>query len=1172
MRRRARCVRLLSCAFLVLALAACGGSGSPLGGLQSKEQAGPPGLPAFPGAGVPQGAGRAAAAYDNTLLGRESWLTSSTGATVNGDSLVLASAAGQMAWAIYAWGEFADGIVPLELRLQLEPVAPNKFWLLLSDYDAGKWELHGPLDGSTTSFTFSPSVNYISPTRYTYAALAVAGGNGVTIDSITLVCDQDLRFPAAPRNLTCTDLQATRATLAWTPNSELDLHHYNVYSGPADGFSLSDLGVTLLGTAGKMQATYLATNLTPETDYHFRVTAVDTAGNESKLSNTVNVTTPVLPVQDPPTNLRVTDFSSIWADVAWDAPVGTPPVGYEVYTGLNADFQIGDARVVKRHTGLVAQTSFHITGLFGSTEYFVRVRAYGTAGVWSVLCDAAGFTTKGSVPPVPNFTYSQEGSDYLQAGLPVAFDPSSTTDEDTPLDSIQFTWDFDGDGAGDITTIGPAVVVHTYPARAHVPVSLTAYDGVGVVVVKTVEICFRYGYWATADATGQPAMGLSVDADPVTGHLAFLRDGKRIELYDGANWSEVDATGSIDFLPALVRLTPTGLALLGIDQTPDIVVQLARYDGASWTTTSMSAIGGQVGWVLPSLAVAPNGRLSASLTTVYAPDLGGNISKACFAWHENADGTFAASRGTDYRDGTQPMPTGVERTNDTTYFVWCQPGQLMLRTITDSGYGEVQVQSFSSTMVRMFTGQVPTDGTQLYWVLQSKGSRIYYGDNYGAPNGATQAYSVPSSSRLALLGATLAGDNQAEFYWKADDVNGVQHLRGYNTSASEAYEFLSGYQAVAGGTGTETADGGAPAVYLATDEQRDGDFEGRLIQHGTVLRTDVLTQPDGAADIQARHAALAFPDGGILCLSSQVFPIARESYTTAAGQGWSVGDLGVDSFCVPSMACLTGAAGEFLVGGYDVWNGTLVLDHYGSGNPVALHEEAFTGTAFAQLGYNQTLGSLVAYATGGKQNLAVRTWSGTAWSDQQVVYSGAAKIRALGVASNPLGRWGVLLYDDSDTLSLFEYDGTTWQGPVALSSVPLNDLAGIGCDYNAAGDLCVAVERTGGSGINAGLRPAGGSITWAAASPTPGKVARSLRAFYHLGEPVIVFYYYDNPQDLSKVRIVDQISGFWRTAAIPEQIHGDPIGMAVDASGDIVLAGFDWSSRPSHACSAILYK
>ena len=184
--------------------------------MQSKEQAGPPALPAFPGASVPESAGRAAAAYDNILLGREAWLTSSTGATVNGDSLVLDSAAGQMAWAIYTWGAFNDGVVPQELRLQLQPVAPNTFWLLLSDYDAGKWEVHGPLDGSMTSFTFSPSVNYVSPRRYTYAALVVARGNGATLDSITLVCDQDFQVPAAPQNLTCTDLQATRATLAWT--------------------------------------------------------------------------------------------------------------------------------------------------------------------------------------------------------------------------------------------------------------------------------------------------------------------------------------------------------------------------------------------------------------------------------------------------------------------------------------------------------------------------------------------------------------------------------------------------------------------------------------------------------------------------------------------------------------------------------------------------------------------------------------------------------------------------------------------------------------------------------------------------------------------------------------------------------------------------------------------
>jgi sugar lactone lactonase YvrE len=85
-------------------------------------------------------------------------------------------------------------------------------------------------------------------------------------------------------------------------------------------------------------------------------------------------------------------------------------------------------------------------------------------------------------------------------------------------------------------------------------------------------------------------------------------------------------------------------------------------------------------------------------------------------------------------------------------------------------------------------------------------------------------------------------------------------------------------------------------------------------------------------------------------------------------------------------------------------------------------------------------------------------------------------------------------------------------------------------------------------------------------------VARSLHAFYHFDPPVIVFYYKDTPQDLSKVRVVDQIGGTWRTAAIAEQIHGDPIGMAVDAGGNIVLAGYDFSTSPVHAVSAIIYK
>ena len=651
-----------------------------------------------------------------------------------------------------------------------------------------------------------------------------------------------------------------------------------------------------------------------------------------------------------------------------------------------------------------------------------------------------------------------------------------------------------------------------------------------------------------------------------------MRDGNRVDLFDGASWSEVDASGQISFSPLRVQLTPGDFALGGVyyDGTDSsFYMRVANYDGTSWTEISGGDLQVQ-GTAFPGVAAAPNGRISACLTTVANADMSGNSDKTNCAWHETAVGTFDASSGTAYRDTTPAMPGSVERINDTTYFVYCQPGKIMLRTITDSGYSDAQVQSFTGTATLLYTGQDPADGTQVFWAMQTSAGRIYYGDNYGAANGAAQFY-TPSDSAITLLGTTLAADNQAEFYWKADDANNIQHLRGYDTGSSTLYEILSGYKAAAGGAGAATADGGAPAVYLATDEQRDGDFEGRLIQHENILRTEVVAAPGGTADIQAQHAALGFPDGGILCLSAQVFPTARSSYATAAGEAWSFGNVGDDAWCVPSMACLTGAAGEFLVGGYDV-NQSLVLDHYSSGNPVALHEEVFSGTAFAQLGYNAALGSIVAYATNSQQDLAVRTWSGTAWSAEQVIHSGASTIRAVGVASNPLGQWGVLAYDDSNDLNLFEYDGAAWQALVTLSSVPLDRLAGIGADYDAAGGLCVAVERTDGSGINVGLRPAGGSIAWEAASATSGDKARSLHAFYHLDPPVVVFYYKDSPQDLSKVRVVDQVGGVWRTAAIAQQIHGDPIGMAVDASGNIVLAGYDFSTSPVHAVSAIIYK
>ena len=91
--------------------------------------------------------------------------------------------------------------------------------------------------------------------------------------------------PAAPTNLAATPGDG-QVSLLWDANDESDLHKYNIYrdtSSPA-----STLVDSVVGAPPDTSCT--DTGLSNSTTYYYRITAVDTAGNESGYSNEVSAT------------------------------------------------------------------------------------------------------------------------------------------------------------------------------------------------------------------------------------------------------------------------------------------------------------------------------------------------------------------------------------------------------------------------------------------------------------------------------------------------------------------------------------------------------------------------------------------------------------------------------------------------------------------------------------------------------------------------------------------------------------------------------------------------------------------------------------------------------------------------------------------------------------------
>jgi fibronectin type 3 domain-containing protein len=71
--------------------------------------------------------------------------------------------------------------------------------------------------------------------------------------------------------------------LTWTPNTDSDLASYRVYQSTTQGVYGAPIATVPAGTAS-----HTATGLQVGNTYYFRITAVDSASNESQPSNEVN--------------------------------------------------------------------------------------------------------------------------------------------------------------------------------------------------------------------------------------------------------------------------------------------------------------------------------------------------------------------------------------------------------------------------------------------------------------------------------------------------------------------------------------------------------------------------------------------------------------------------------------------------------------------------------------------------------------------------------------------------------------------------------------------------------------------------------------------------------------------------------------------------------------------
>lgn len=141
---------------------------------------------------------------------------------------------------------------------------------------------NGSLIGVSDTSSYNVPQNMLSNTMYDFRVQAFDAAGKISglsnIDSIWY----DTTGPTAPTNLTSSNTTETTTDLSWTASTDgIGVVGYKIYNGLLYLETVSNTSHTL-------------TNLTPNTNYNFRVVAFDAAGYDSNSSNTVNVLTPII--------------------------------------------------------------------------------------------------------------------------------------------------------------------------------------------------------------------------------------------------------------------------------------------------------------------------------------------------------------------------------------------------------------------------------------------------------------------------------------------------------------------------------------------------------------------------------------------------------------------------------------------------------------------------------------------------------------------------------------------------------------------------------------------------------------------------------------------------------------------------------------------------------------
>ena len=283
----------------------------------------------------------------------------------------------------------ATELSPTQVRLQWNAPSqtygqPIQGYEIQEVITTGVYQTVASTGGTTTSYTIS---GLSTNEAYTYVVIAKFSLGSTDISeeiSITLTEESgkiEGEPPSKPINLQATATSPIQIDLTWdAPASDGGL--------PITGYRIDvkvNVGeyITIVEDTGSEGRTYTHTDRTPDTDYFYKVYAINEAGT-SPASNVASETPTASSappssgtVSSPPQNLESEMISLNQINLSWEAPAidgGSTISGYKIEVKKDSDAFV----VLSPNTG--KSTTYSHTGLLQDSTYTYRVYAINAKG------------------------------------------------------------------------------------------------------------------------------------------------------------------------------------------------------------------------------------------------------------------------------------------------------------------------------------------------------------------------------------------------------------------------------------------------------------------------------------------------------------------------------------------------------------------------------------------------------------------------------------------------------------------------------------------------------------------------------------------------------------------------------------------------------------------------